>query len=129
MACQWRRVPARQRVRWTVKEEAMRFSRITARTVRMACAAALAAAAGSALALDKSGLGLRCCRRCAGGTGQLGAGHAGAARPGYQRGDWGRPGRAKPRGQRHHYENQDPAARHQGSQVHRHSCEDAAGRG
>lgn len=35
----------------------MRFSRTTARTMRMACtAAALAAAAGSALALDKSGL-------------------------------------------------------------------------
>ncbi|MEM5274678.1 BON domain-containing protein [Cupriavidus taiwanensis] len=35
----------------------MRFSRTTARTLRMACAAsALAAAAGSALALDKSGL-------------------------------------------------------------------------
>ncbi|SPA43633.1 Predicted periplasmic or secreted lipoprotein [Cupriavidus taiwanensis] len=43
-------------LRWTVKEEAMRFSRTTARTVRMACVAALAAAAGSALALDKSGL-------------------------------------------------------------------------
>ncbi|AQV98913.1 BON domain-containing protein [Cupriavidus necator] len=35
----------------------MRFTRTTARTMRMACAAAaLAAAAGSALALDKSGL-------------------------------------------------------------------------
>jgi hyperosmotically inducible protein len=43
--------------RWTLKEKAMRFSRTTARTMRMACAAAaLAAAAGSALALDKSGL-------------------------------------------------------------------------
>ncbi|RDK07013.1 BON domain-containing protein [Cupriavidus lacunae] len=35
----------------------MRFTRTTARTMRMACAAAaLSAAAGSALALDKSGL-------------------------------------------------------------------------
>lgn len=34
----------------------MRFSRIPARTVRMVCVAAALAAAGSALALDKSGL-------------------------------------------------------------------------
>lgn len=38
------------------KEAAMRFSRIPARTVRMACVAAALAVAGSALALDKSGL-------------------------------------------------------------------------